>query len=244
MDAYRSDLAFIHDSGYGAVARAGADRLLSELASRNIPQGQVVDLGCGSGILAESVSRAGYDVLGVDISKAMIDLARRRAPNARFQCAPLLSAELPECVAVTSTGEALNYLFDPTNTAAALSGLFGRIHQALAPGGILLFDAAGPARRTANRAQRFTLSSEWATLVETLDERDPTLLVRHIITFRKDGSGYRRDEETHRQKLYGRTELANMLRNAGFRVRFLSGYGSEPFARGDFGVLARKPGRQ
>ena len=35
----------------------------------------MIDLGCGSGILSRLVSEAGYDVLGLDISEAMVKLA-------------------------------------------------------------------------------------------------------------------------------------------------------------------------
>jgi SAM-dependent methyltransferase len=240
VDYYRADLAFIHDAGYGAIARGAAERLLSELQRRGINQGTVVDLGCGSGILAEAVSAAGYDVLGIDISAAMIEIARGRVPKARFLCASLLAAEIPPCVGVTATGEAVNYLFDTTNTGAALADLFQRANNALMPGGLFLFDAAEPARRYASPPQRFTLTPDWATLVEVNNDPDPTVLARQITTFRKDGETYRRQEEFHRQRLYTRSQLAGSLRGAGFRVHFLKGYGERPFPTGIFGVLAWK----
>jgi SAM-dependent methyltransferase len=241
VDAYRTDLAFVHDDGYGAIARAAAERLLAEFESRGLSGGLTVDLGCGSGILAERLTAAGRAVLGIDISPAMIALAERRAPRARFRCGSLLDADIPPCIAVTATGECLNYLFDPHNSPAALERLFERIYRSLHPGGLLLFDVAEPARRAAGPLRRFALSGEWATLVESLDDPDPALLVRRITTFRKAGDLYRRDDETHVQRLYPRGELAAALRALGFRVRILAGYGRERFAPGVAGILARKP---
>ena len=55
----------------------------------------MIDLGCGSGILSRAVSEAGYDVLGIDISEAMIAMARQRVPRGQFRVESLLTAELP-----------------------------------------------------------------------------------------------------------------------------------------------------
>src|SRR5437660_12344075 len=104
-DAYHDDLAYVHDAGYGRFARAAAPVLLGELRRHGVTGGRVIDLGCGSGILAAEVAAAGYDVLGFDISRAMIALARKRAPKARFREQSLWTANLPACVAVTAVGE-------------------------------------------------------------------------------------------------------------------------------------------
>src|SRR5262245_24110795 len=60
---YREDLAHVHDAGFGALARHGAEALLAALARQGLTSGLVIDLGCGSGILSEIVANAGYDVL-------------------------------------------------------------------------------------------------------------------------------------------------------------------------------------
>src|SRR5262249_55311799 len=58
---YREDLAYIHDAGYGGMARAAAPVLIAELRAQGHERGRVIDLGCGSGILAAAVAKAGYD---------------------------------------------------------------------------------------------------------------------------------------------------------------------------------------
>lgn len=106
IKAYREDLAYIHDVGHGDLAEAAARRLVEELRVRGFRSGVVVDLGCGSGILASIVSDAGYRVTGMDLSDAMVAIARKRAPQAEFYVRSFLSADLPDCVAVTAIGEA------------------------------------------------------------------------------------------------------------------------------------------
>jgi ubiquinone/menaquinone biosynthesis C-methylase UbiE len=45
------------------------------------PRGQLLDVGCGTGLLATRLARAGYDVTGVDASEGMLEVLRARAPE-------------------------------------------------------------------------------------------------------------------------------------------------------------------
>jgi SAM-dependent methyltransferase len=244
LDAYGTDLAYIHDAGFGTVAEKAAPVLLDRLRRAGWDRGLVVELGCGSGILAAAVSAAGYEVLGFDQSPALVTLARKRAPGARFRVGSFLDAELPPCVAVAAVGECFNYLFDERNTAGALLGLYRRVHTALRPGGLLFCDVAEPGRVPGTGVQRgFREGDGWATLVETEEDSGRRRLTRRITSFRRVGRLYRRGEEVHRLRLVPRAELVEQLRRVGFRVRVLGGYGPLRFPRGWVGVVARKPGQ-
>jgi SAM-dependent methyltransferase len=234
---YHADLAHVHDDGFGAPARGAAETLLAALARAGVSSGRVVDLACGSGILSQRLSDAGFDVLGIDLSPDMLDLARRRAPKADFIEGSLLSAELPPCVAVAIVGEGVNYLFDESHSKRALAKLFARIHRALSPGGVLLFDAAGPEREP---ARNFREGDGWAVLFESKTDARRKILTRTITTFRRAGELYRRDEEVHRLRLLTPDEVKTLLRGAGFRARVLSAYGVFRFPPGWTGFLATK----
>ena len=238
--AYQHDLAYIHDAGFGDYARNSATGLLRILRQNAITMGLVVDLGCGSGIWARELSNGGYDVLGIDISPAMIAIARTRVPGAEFRVESLLKAKLPKCDAVTSLGECLNYLFDRRNNITQLRRLFRRIYTALKPGGVFVFDIAEPGRGKGPR-QKHREGKDWAVLVEVDEDPRTNLLTRRITSFRKVGELYRRAEETHRLQLYHRSEVANQLRETGFKVKTISGYGRQPMIEGCVGFVARKP---
>lgn len=241
MNAYRDDLAYIHDAGFGNLARHAAPVLLNGLQQRGIDRGLVIDLGCGSGILAQALAAAGYDILGIDLSAAMIALARQRVPNGQFRTQSLLVADLPPCVAVAAVGECCNYLFDHGNTRRGLLQLFQRIYAALDPGGLFLFDVAEPGRIPGSGPQRhYTAGEDWAVLVTAEENRRRRVLTRKITSFRKVGALYRRDDEVHRLRLFPRAELARLLRSIGFRVRLLRRYGPLRFAPGHVGFLAHK----
>lgn len=237
---YGEDLAYIHDVGHGDFAKRAAPALLAELRRARIHKGLVVDLGSGSGQWAEALGRAGYDVLGVDLSPALVARARRRAPRARFRVGSLLTAVLPPCVAVTSIGECLGYAA-AASRRRSLAALFARVHGALAPGGLFVFDLLEPRRRPAV-ALRHRVGSDWAVLVCVEEDPRRRRLVRHIVGLRRLGGHCRRVEEVHRVRLVTRQEVVAELRRVGFRVRVVRGYGALRFRPGHVGFLARKPG--
>jgi SAM-dependent methyltransferase len=231
---YGPDLAAIHDEAFGDWARHAANVLLA-----HAPPGLVVDLGCGSGILAQEVQRAGRPVLGIDLSPAMLDLARARAPGATFRLGSLLDAEIPACAAVAIVGEGANYLFDGRDHARRLAALFKRIHAALQAGGVLLLDAAGPGRAGAAGTVTWQEGKDWTVIAEAKESAGQ--LTRRIVSFRRDGQGWRRHEETHELRLIGPRVLAKALASAGFEAKQLEGYGALRLPKGHAAFLARKP---
>ncbi len=239
IKAYENDLAYIHDVGFGDFARNSAPGLLEMLRQNGITEGLVVDLGCGSGLWARELSKAHYDVLGIDISPAMIEMARSRVPGGEFRVASLLKTDLPQCVAVTSLGECLSYLFDESNSMRELRRLFRRVYEALKPGGVFIFDVAEPGRGKGPR-QKHIEGPDWAVLVDVEEDTRTNRLTRSITLFRKIGEFYRRDEETHQLQLYKRSDVAKELRRVGFRVRTLSTYGDQAMIKGCVGFYCPK----
>lgn len=238
-DAYQCDLAYIHDKGFGKFARDSTPGLLRLLQQHGIREGPIVDLGCGSGIWAKELVDCGYQVIGVDISPAMIELARERVPDAQFHIGSFVAFQTPVCRAVTALGEVFNYLIDPNNSLRTLGQVCKRIFEALTPKGILIFDVAQPGR-CKGLTQRFLEGEDWTCLVEYRQDAAKQRLNRRIVSFRKVGDTYRRHEETHIQQLYSGREVADMLREIGFRVRRMRRYGTYPLSRGVAAFVARK----
>jgi SAM-dependent methyltransferase len=241
QQAYDEDLAYVHDDGFGHVARNAAIELLDRLRASRISNGLVVDLGCGSGILAEQITKAGFEVLGFDISKAALEIARRRAPEARFRHGSFREAHIPRCVAVTAVGEVFNYLFDPHNSPSAFQKLVGRVHDALAPGGLFMFDLATVGRGPADEPRRtYFDGKDWVCVVSTQEDRASRILIREITTFRKVGKLYRRSDEIHRLRLIAANQAISVARRAGFVAHNLPAYGKFTLRRGWYGVFCRK----
>jgi SAM-dependent methyltransferase len=240
-DYYKEDLAYIHDVGYGDYAIESAPGILNILTQNRIYTGLIVDLGCGSGLSARAFTQAGYQVLGVDISPAAIAIARQRVPDAEFRVESLFNTEIPPCNAVTAIGECFNYRFDPHSNLQMLVRLFDRVYQALAPGGIFIFDIAEPGQLDGKMSKGFTEGDDWIVLVEKEEDRERSTLVRRIVTLRKIGEHYRRNDEVHHLQLYRSTDIAQALVNSGFQVEIAHSYGRYELPKAHAVAISRKP---
>ena len=245
MSAYGPDLAHVHDVGWGDFARRATPGLLAMFRRGGVAEGLVVDLGCGSGIWARALVDEGFDVLGVDISTDMLEIARERVPEAAFAHASLFDVDLPPCAAITSIGECAGYAFDARSGRDALADLLKRAHAALRPGGMLVFDLAEPGREPPRERPRrdWHEGDGWTLWLEAWEDPEQARLVRDIRVFRRAGDSYRRSDERHEIVLHAREAVLGELEATGFTARALDGYGSGlPFEGALVGFEATKPG--
>lgn len=110
MDAfYGEDLAFVHVDGFEAQAASAAETLLKHVGQA-APSQRVLDLGCGAGPLSRRLAERGFFTWGLDVSPALIALARARLPDADFQCGSIVDVPLPSAVAAAAVGDPLDIL--------------------------------------------------------------------------------------------------------------------------------------
>ncbi|WP_219924542.1 class I SAM-dependent methyltransferase [Nocardioides campestrisoli] len=83
-DALASAYDEAFPTGYATLVERHVVALFAEELLADGPAGPVVDLGCGAGHITHDLDRRGLDVLGVDPSTGMLDLARRRYPQLRW----------------------------------------------------------------------------------------------------------------------------------------------------------------
>lgn len=226
-DAYRAALARIHDEAFGFIATGAAKVLIAGLRLNGFSGGQVVELACGGGISSRLIVDAGFDVVGCDISPAMIDLARRRVPEGEFAVCSLYDMELPSgCVAVTAIGEAFNYRFDQRAGLQQLREAFAAIHEALAPGGIFILDVAQTTRGMPRMEHTMWEGPGWQVTSETIEDPATATLERRIVT-RTGPDLADEDVEHHRLALYGHEQVFAALRESGFGVATLAAYAGD-----------------
>jgi SAM-dependent methyltransferase len=236
---YREDLAYIHHEGFRAVPEAAARWLVRYLARHDVPDGGILDLGCGSGVFAAAVARTGRPVFGIDVSRDMVRLARRTAPAARFRVASIYEAALPACGIVAIVGEGLNYR-PPGGGAPPLSTTFRRVRECLPRRGLLVFDVITGPVATLAPSRSFRTGRDWAVLSETRRGRSRDRFERRITSFREIRGRYRRSEETHVVRVFDRGRVVDALRKAGFTVRSRKAYDPRAPLPGRTVFVARK----
>jgi SAM-dependent methyltransferase len=111
----------------------------------------VVDIGCGTGVLAVDLAGRGCRVIGFDPSATMLDVARRRPGGGRVEWIHGDAADVPNAVAdlAVMTGHVAQYFIDDRDWA----DLLREVRRILVPGGRLAFETRNPA---VNWAQRWT----------------------------------------------------------------------------------------
>jgi SAM-dependent methyltransferase len=233
---YSTDLAYVHDSGFGDFAQRTAPELVRILRAHGITRGHIVELGCGSGITARYLVEHGYEVTGIDVSKAMIRLAREAAPKARFRVASLTRIRIPQSSAVVAIGEVLSYA---PGGIAALARIFAGVRRAVAPGGVFIFDfIESGARRT--YAARSSSGPDWAIASRATLDRSRRILTRRMVVVRQLKGRFRRANETHTIRIHSRRAIRDALVRAGFSARMSRSYGRHALPPGDVAVVATR----
>ena len=134
-DAY-DPFARVYDRHWGFFA-TDVYPVLDHLVLGELPGGcAVLDLCCGTGQLAAELSRQGYLTTGLDGSEAMIEIARKNAPDVEFVVQDARDIALPgRFSAVFSTFDSLNHVMSLDD----LEQVFRSVFTVLEGGGYFRF---------------------------------------------------------------------------------------------------------
>jgi SAM-dependent methyltransferase len=132
-------------ASYDRVAEEYARHIYDELNHKPIDRqlldrfaasvtGPVCDLGCGPGQIAQYLHARGVDVIGVDLSEAMIEQARRLNPGIEFKQGNMLALDVEE---EEWAGIASFYSIIHIERAEVALGL-KEMNRVLQPAGLLL----------------------------------------------------------------------------------------------------------
>lgn len=196
------------------------------LSAQNIPQGLMLELGCGTGKMMEIMASYGYDMIGVDSSPEMLEIAREKPGHTPDRFLYLLqdmrSFELYGTVAsVISICDSINYITDP----ADLVKVFSLVNNYLDPGGIFLFDFNTEHKyrdcigNTVIAEDRDDISFIW---YNEYDRQEHLNYIDLNVFVREEDGRYRKFTEEHIQRGYTLGQIKDMLEKSG--LQFLAAF--------------------
>jgi SAM-dependent methyltransferase len=145
---------FVRDS----LGRLPLDRAMLTAFASCVETGPVAELGCGPGYLTAHLRDLGLDVFGVDLSPAMIDLARAAYPGLRFEVGSMDALDCPD----GALGGIVAWYSVIHTPPSQLPSYFAEFRRVLAPGACLLlgfFESEGGPVTTFDH--KVTLAYRW-----------------------------------------------------------------------------------
>jgi SAM-dependent methyltransferase len=225
MQAYGSGFAKIYNLRFGDFARAVAPRLRAYYESTSVGQAgnrNLLDICCGTGILDLHFLANGYQVVGIDLSPAMLEYARLNAVSyvesrqvRYFETdANQFGVERPVGLAV-ATYDAINHLPDSN----ALTGCFRSAYQAVVSGGSFIFDLNTKLGLRRWSSMNITESEDLFMVTSGVyDENQNRAYDRFFGFLRLDNGKYERFEEVVFNTAFGLTAVRNALLESGWQI--------------------------
>lgn len=225
MEAY-TGFAEVYDLFMDNVPYEEWNRYLTGLLKEyEISDGLVLELGCGTGRMTRLLSKSGYDMIGVDNSEEMLQIARdagKESEGILYLLQDMREFELYGTVrAVVSVCDSINYILEEEE----LLEVFRLVNNYLDPGGIFIFDMntiykykelLGETTICENREEGSFIWDNYYDEEEQINQYDLTLFIK------AEKELYRKYEETHFQRAYEVEQVQRLLEEAG--MEFIASY--------------------
>lgn len=226
MDAY-TGFASVYDMFMDNIPyEEWCGYLTSLLREYGAGEGILLDLGCGTGSLTGLLAKQGYDMIGVDFSEDMLQIAMEKRVQSGL---PILylqqdmrEFELYGTVcAVVSICDSMNYILEYED----LVQVFRLVNNYLDPRGVFIFDLnteykyreiLGQSTIAEDREESSFIWDNDYDEEERINEYDLTLFIR------EEGGLYRKYQETHFQRAYSLEEVKAAIEEAG--MEFVTAY--------------------
>ena len=252
MEAYTS-FAEVYDTFMDNVPyEEWADYLEDRLKEYGIRDGLVLELGCGTGSMTELLAEKGYDMIGVDNSEDMLEIAMEKRIESGHDILYLLQNmqefELYGTVrAIVSVCDSVNYITEPEE----LEEVFRLVNNYLDPKGVFLFDfntvykykeVMGDTVIAEDRGECSFIWDNFYYEEERINEYDLTLFIQEDA----NEDLYRRYQETHYQRGYTLEEMKELVECSGlvFEAAYDAVTHEEPTEKSErIYIVARESGK-
>ena len=175
----------------------------------------ITELACGTGSITKLLSEKGYDMIGIDISEEMLNIAREKCnENVLLLNQDMTEFELYGTVdAIMCLLDSVNYITEPEK----LQKMFRLAENYLEYGGLFVFDINSP-YKLKNIIGENTFVRETEHIYSVWENEQEPPFVHFILNFfvENHDESYERFYEEHTERIYEPNEIISMLKEAGF----------------------------
>ncbi len=238
MEAYTS-FAQVYDMFMDNVPYEDwATYIYKQFHKHGITDGKILDLGCGTGKITSFLSKKGYDMVGVDSSIEMLEVAAfRNDTDIMYLHQDIVEMDLySDFNAAYSTCNCLNYVLEDTD----LYDVFQRVYDKLEDGGLFIFDLNTEYKyREILQDNTFAENREdgsfiWDNYFDTENNINEYQLALFI---KQNDNIYKKYEEVHYQRAYSLVLIQKMLETNGFTVLEINDEYSDEKAKEDSEIV-------
>lgn len=216
-----SDFAGIYEKLQDIDYEAFADYIEEIFNREGIKPELVLDLACGNGTLTAIMSKRGYDMIGIDMSCEMLNIAREKAMSDNldilFLNQDMTDFELYGTVdAIICTLDGVNYLTED----GKLEKMLKLVKNYLNPGGVMIFDINSEYKLSQILGNNTYVSEEKGIFYvwqNEYDEKEKICYFRLDI-FEKQGNVYKRYTEEQAERAYSIDEITSLAKKTGLIV--------------------------
>ena len=232
MESY-TDFAYIYDKLIDQDYEKWADYIEEIFRINGKKPNLVLDLGCGTGNITNILAKRGYDMIGIDISPDMLNVARDKAADegldVLYLCQDIREFELYGTVdAIICTLDVLNYITEPED----LKHVFSLIKNYLNSDGIFIFDINTEYKLKNVLGNNTFVYEENGIFYTWENEYDKNISTQYLTFFAETQDGlYERFDETHVQRAYTTEEIKEKLTEN--KLSFEAEYGLFTFEKPD-----------
>ncbi len=212
MESY-TDFAYIYDNLIDQDYEKWADYIEEIFKKHGAKPKLVLDLGCGTGSITNILAKRGYDMIGVDLSPDMLNVARDKAmeegSDVLYLCQDIREFELYGTVdAIICTLDVLNYITDPED----LGHVFALVKNYLNPDGIFIFDINTEHKLKNVLGNNTFINDENGIFYTWENEYSENISNQYLTFFAENEDGlYERFDENHVQRAYSIEEIRGKL---------------------------------
>ncbi|MBW9159230.1 class I SAM-dependent DNA methyltransferase [Clostridium tagluense] len=202
-------LSKLYDKDWGKYSSKYTDLISNVIETYNLNVHSILDVACGTGILASELYSRNFEVSGIDISEDMINVARKNTKGIDFQVADISDFTFDKRFQmITCAFDSINYLTCDVKMEKTLRNIL--LH--LDDNGVFIFDINTPTLYEERHFGIIDRSFDEIKFKQILEYDKEHKIGKTIFDFDNNES------ETHIQKAYSVDEMDKFLLKSGFEI--------------------------